>query len=133
MGEVRRTTEFTILIADDDDRCREALRDIMSPEGFRTVVACSGEEAIDLVQTEAFHLVLLDMHMAKLTGLETLGIVRQFNALLPAILVTADATEALVRQAIAAQFFSVVPKPVSKPVLLYTVTRALQRSYGMRA
>ncbi len=133
MGAVKQGTDYSILIADDDDRCREALRDIMTPEGFRTVEVSSGEEAIDVVQVEPVHLVLLDMHMSKLTGLETLNIVRQFNALLPAILVTADATDTLVRQAIAAQFFSVVPKPVSKHILLYTVARALQRSYGMRA
>jgi CheY-like chemotaxis protein len=133
MAEVKQATGFSVLIADDDDRCREALREIISPEGFRTVEASSGEEAIDLVRVEAVHLALLDMHMPRLTGLETLGIVRQFNAQLPAILVTADLNDALVRQAIAAQFFSVVPKPVSKSILLYTVTRALQRSYGGRA
>ena len=50
MGTVKHTTDYSILIADDDDRCREALRAIMSPEGFRTVEVSSGEEAIDVVQ-----------------------------------------------------------------------------------
>jgi hypothetical protein len=44
--------------------------------------------------------------------------------------VTADATEALIRQALKAQAYSVIPKPVSKNVVLYTVVRALVRVYG---
>ncbi len=121
---------YAILITDDDRGCREALRDIFEPEGFRTLLASSGEEALDIVHEESIHLALFDMNMPRLTGLETLELVRQFNALLPCILVTADATEGLMRQAFRARVFSVIPKPVSKNVVLYTVVRALVRSYG---
>jgi CheY-like chemotaxis protein len=130
MTATHDTRDFSILIADDDRDCRDALRDIMQPAGFQLLVASSGEEALDLVQINTVHLALFDMHMPTLTGLETLRLVRQFRAGLPAILVTADANENVVRQAIAAQFFSVIPKPVSKSVLLYTVGRALMRFYG---
>jgi CheY-like chemotaxis protein len=126
-SEVR---DYSILIADDDKPCREALRDIMEPEGFHTLLASSGEEAIDIVRAGLVHLVLLDMHMPTLTGLETLQIVRQVNAVLPAILVTGDASDRLLRQAIQAHFYSVIPKPVSKNVVLYTVVRALACFYG---
>ena len=79
---------------------------------------------------EPVHLLLLDMHMPRLTGLETLQLLRQINALLPAILITGDANESLLRQACQAHVYSVIPKPVSKNVVLYTVVRALARSYG---
>jgi two-component system, response regulator PdtaR len=121
---------YSILITDDDDACRETLRSIVEPEGFRTRLASSGEEALDIVRDEPIHLALLDMHMPTLTGLETLQLVRQVNALLPCILVTGDASETLMRQACRAQFYSVIPKPVSKNVVLYTVVRALVRFYG---
>jgi CheY-like chemotaxis protein len=75
---------------------------------------------------------MLDMHMPTLTGLETLQLVRQINALLPAILVTADASDSLMRQAIQSQVYSVIPKPVNKNVVLYTVIRALAKFYGQR-
>jgi two-component system, response regulator PdtaR len=130
MLATQEARDYSILIADDDGRCREALRDIMEPEGFRTLLASSGEEALDIVQRRPVHLVLLDMHMRTLTGLETLQLVRQINALLPAILITADANESLLRQACQAHVYSVIPKPVSKNVVLYTVVRALARSYG---
>ena len=125
---------FRILITDDDNRCREALRDIMAPQGYETLEASCGEEAVDIVRSGVeVHLVLLDMHMPTLTGLETLQLVRQINALLPAILVTADASESLMRQAIQSQVYSVIPKPVNKNVVLYTVIRALTKFYGQRA
>jgi CheY-like chemotaxis protein len=121
---------YSILIADDDVGCRDALRSIVEPEGYRTLLASSGEEAIDIVQEERVHLVLLDMQMPTLTGLETLQFVRQINALLPCVLVTADATEGLIRQALRAKAYSVIAKPVSKNIVLYTVVRALVRAYG---
>jgi CheY-like chemotaxis protein len=124
--------DYSILIADDDGTCREALRDIMEPQGFRTLLASSGEEVIDIVRGAPVHLVLLDMHMPTLTGLETLYLLRQINALLPAILVTGDPSESVLRQASQAHVYSVIPKPVSKNVVLYTVLKALARFYGQR-
>jgi CheY-like chemotaxis protein len=121
---------YSILITDDDSNCRQALRDIMEPEGYRTLLASSGEEALDIVSEEPVHLALLDMHMPTLTGLETLLLVRQINAVLPCILLTADATDQLMRQALNARVYSVLAKPVSKNVVLYTVVRALLRAYG---
>jgi CheY-like chemotaxis protein len=130
MKATKEARDYSILIADDDRNSRDALRDIVEPEGFETLLASCGEEAIDIVRGRTVHLALLDMHMPTLTGLETLLLVRQINCMLPAILVTGDATESLVRQAIQAQFYSVIPKPVSKSVLLYTVLKALARFYG---
>ncbi len=124
-----QNSDFSILIADDDRECRQALADIVGPEGYHTLLASSGEEALDLFRDREIHLVLLDMHMPRMTGLETLFLVRQFNASLPAILVTGDATDALIRQAVQAHVYSVIPKPVSKHVVLYTVLRALERCY----
>jgi two-component system chemotaxis response regulator CheY len=121
---------YSILITDDDRECREALREIVEPEGFRTLLAASGEEALDIVREEPVHLALLDMHMPTLTGLETLQLVHEINAILPCILVTADANELLIRQAFRARAYSIIPKPVSKNVVLYTVVRALVRVYG---
>jgi len=68
--------------------------------------------------------------MPRLTGLETVQLVHQINELLPCILVTANATEDLMRQAFSVRAYSVIPKPVSKNVLLYTVVRALMKAYG---
>jgi two-component system chemotaxis response regulator CheY len=123
--------DYSILITDDDRNCREALREIMEPQGFRVFLAGSGEEALEITQAEPVHLAILDMHMPTLTGLETLSLLRQMRAILPCILVTADVTESLMRQAWQAHAYSVIPKPVSKNVVIHTVVRALIRVYGV--
>jgi DNA-binding NtrC family response regulator len=121
---------FSILITDDDTGCRESLRDILSPQGFRTLQASSGEEALDIAQEESIHLALLDMHLPRMTGLEILRLLHQIQAMLPCILVTADTSATLIRQACQAHAYSVLHKPVSRGSVLYTVTRALIRFYG---
>jgi CheY-like chemotaxis protein len=125
-----RTRPYSILITDDDRGARESLRSIVEPEGYRTYLASSGEEALDIVQERSVHLAIFDMHMPTMTGLEALELAHQINAVLPCILVTADATEELMRQAFRARAYSVIPKPVSKGVVLYTVVRALLKAYG---
>lgn len=117
---------LSVLIADDDDFCRETLRDIVEPEGYRTLLASSGEEAIEIVQGESIHIALFDLQMPRMTGLETVELVHQINALLPCILVTANATEEVIRQAFQVRAYSVIPKPVSRHILLYTMLRALK-------
>ncbi len=126
----RQPLPFSILVADDDRGIRETLADILAAQGFRPVLAADGAEAVEIVQVEMIHLVVFDMHMPRLTGLEALELVRRMNALLPAILMTADATKDLMRQAFEAHVYSVLPKPVSKAVMLNTMFRALTRVYG---
>jgi DNA-binding NtrC family response regulator len=125
-----RARPYSILITDDDRGCRETLRSIVEPEGYRTRLAESGEEALDIVREEPIHLALFDMHMPTLSGLETMELAHQINAVLPCILVTADASAELMRQAFRVRAYSVIPKPVSKGVVLYTVVRALLKAYG---
>ncbi|HZZ77793.1 MAG TPA: response regulator [Gemmataceae bacterium] len=116
----------SVLIADDDDSCRESLRDIVEPEGFRAILASSGEEALDIIREEPIHLGLFDLQMPRMSGLETVQLVHQINALLPCILVTGNATQEVIRQAFQVRVYSVIPKPVSKQMLLYTMLRALK-------
>lgn len=125
----RGPTPYSLLITDDDQAFRETLRGIFETEGFHTYLAGSGEEAIDIVRAEHVHLALLDQHMPRLTGLETLRILRQMNALLPVILLTAESTQELMREALSAHAFCVMSKPVSRSVVVYTVQRAIDRYY----
>jgi DNA-binding NtrC family response regulator len=121
---------YSILITDDDSGSREALREIMEPEGYRTLLASSGEEALEIIRVESVHLALFDVHMPRLTGLEVVQLVHEINDLLPCILVTGHASDDLMRQAFMVRAYSVIPKPVSKGILLYTVVRALMKAYG---
>ena len=120
---------YSILITDDDPATRETMRDIFEPVGFRTLLAESGEEAIDIVKDQDVHLALMDMHLPRLSGLETMTLVRQIKGLLPMILISAEQDDNLLRQALSAHAFCVLAKPVSKNVIIYVVTKALEKFY----
>src|SRR5439155_18486323 len=94
---------YSILVTDDDPVARETFRDIFEPVGYRTLLAESGEEAIDIVKDQDVHLALMDMHLPNLSGLETMSIVRQIKGLLPMILMSAEHDDNLLRQALSAR------------------------------
>jgi CheY-like chemotaxis protein len=118
----------SLLITDDDHDFREAVRGVFESR-FRTLLARDGEEALDIVRRQEVHLLLLDMHMPKLTGLETLRQVKRFKSRLPCILISAALDENLIRQAQLAEAFSVLAKPVSRKQLTGTVEAAMRRIY----
>lgn len=120
---------YSLLITDDDQGVRETLRDIFEPVGFRTYLAESGEQAIDIALDQEIHIALFDMHLPKLTGLETMEIIRQIKGVLPMILVSADRDQELMRKALSANAFCVLSKPVSPNTVIYYVTRALKKFY----
>lgn len=120
---------YSLLITDDDPSARETLREIFEPVGYRTFLAGSGEEAIDIVRRQEVHLALMDMNMPTLTGLETVEIVRQMKGLLPTILISAEADDALLRKALSAHVFCVLAKPVSRHAVIYVVSRAIEKFY----
>ena len=119
----------SLLITDDDRDFRETLRDVFLPRGFRALVAADGEEALDIVRREQVHLVLLDMHMPRLTGLETLRRVKQLDAALPCILISAGMDDVLAEEARRARAFSVLSKPVRVGELTRAVGSAMQLTY----
>ena len=120
----------SILITDDDREFRETLRALFEPRGFNTLLAGNGEEALDIVRDHDVHLLLLDMHMPRLTGLETIRRVKQFKSRLPCILISAGLDERLMQQARLAEAFSVLSKPITRLQLTSVVDMALRRTYG---
>jgi CheY-like chemotaxis protein len=121
---------YSILITDDDPVARETLREIVVPQGYHTLMAESGEEALDLVREHEIHLALFDMHLPRLSGLETLALIRQIKGGIPAILITADQDENLMRRALSEHAFCVLAKPVSKNVVIYVVHKAIEKYYN---
>ncbi|HEX4143969.1 MAG TPA: response regulator [Pirellulales bacterium] len=119
----------SILITDDDLDFRETLRSVFEPRGFRTLLAGDGEEAIEIIRGEEVHLVLLDVHMPRLSGLETLRLVKQFKWRVPCILLSAAVDDSIIRQAEMAQAFSVLSKPVSRAQITDVVAQAFKRTY----
>lgn len=123
----------SLLITDDDTDFRETLQGVFAPRGFRTLLAGDGEEALHIVHTQEVHLLLLDVHMPRLTGLETLRLVKQFKAMLPCILMSAQWDETLIEQARSAEAFLMLAKPVTLRQITGAVGEALERTYHWHA
>jgi DNA-binding response OmpR family regulator len=119
----------SLLITDDDRDFRETLCSVFESR-FHTLVAGDGEQALHIIRNEEVHLLLLDMHMPKLTGLETLRQVKRFKSRLPCILLSAALDENLIRQAQLAEAFSVLSKPITRQQLTSTVDAAMRRIYN---
>ncbi len=122
----------SLLITDDDPDFRETLQGVFEPKGFRTLLAADGEEALQIVRSREIHLVLLDVHMPRLGGLETLRQVKQFRAMLPCILLSAELDEMIIEQARQARAFSVLAKPVTLSQITRVVREALECAYHWR-
>lgn len=125
---VRSTRPYQLLIADDDLGFRETLQDVFEPY-FVMIVAKSGEEAVEMAESTHVDIALLDMHMRVLTGLDTLRILKSLNVTAPCILITADATDALRKDAEDAEAYSVLAKPITKGELVTTVSTAIEDAY----
>ena len=119
---------YQLLLADDDLGFRETLRIILEPH-FVLIEASSGAEAVELSEHHRIDIALLDMHMPQLTGLETLRVLKAVYAVAPCILITADATDQLCRDAAEADAFTVLRKPVTRRELVTTVSSALEECY----
>ena len=122
----------SLLITDDDPGYRETLRVVFELRGFRTILAGDGEEALRIVHDETVHLVLLDMHMPRLTGLETLRLLKEFRAMLPCILLSAQLDDLIIEQAQRAHADFVLAKTVTIGQITNTVRQSLQRTYAWR-
>jgi len=110
-----------ILIVDDDPGQRSLLDSFLRGQGFETVVASSGEHALEILRSESFNLMISDVRMPGLSGLETLRRARQEHGLLPVLLVTAYAD---IREAVGAMrdgALNYLAKPIDLDELLITV------------
>ena len=124
----------TLLITDDDRDFRETLRGVFEPRGYRTLLAADGQEALDMLAFEPVHLALLDMHMPRLTGLETIRRIRElpFDVVLPCILISAALDAAIEEEARRQRAFSILSKPVRLRDITGAVQQALIETYNWR-
>ena len=87
-----------ILVADDDPVIRKLLGQVLSEDGHKVSLATNGAQAIEKVQKEDFELLLSDVHMPVMNGLETLRIMRSTFPQLPVVMMDSYPDQ-LVKQA----------------------------------
>ncbi len=120
----------TLLITDDDDAMRESLGSLFRTRGCNTLMAADGREACEVVQTTEVHLVLIDFHMPRMTGLEALRSIKQYKQEMPVILMSARLDEQMSDQLMEADAFAVHSKPLDISRIRQDVSTALQTIYN---
>lgn len=122
-----QTTPYTVLVVDDDAGQRGLLVDFLAHQGFRTIPAESGEEALSLLAKEAPDLMISDVRMPGMTGLDALREARTTHPTLPVLLVTGYAD---VRDAVVAMRDGAVDY-LEKPIDLDELRRLVYRILGV--
>jgi DNA-binding NtrC family response regulator len=116
-----------ILIVDDDPAQRSLLDSFLSSQGFQTVVVPSGERALEVLRSQSVDMMISDVRMPGLSGLETLRRARQIRGGLPILLVTAHAD---IRDAVIAMRDGAV-NYLSKPIDLDELLSSVRQAAGL--
>ncbi|MGB6122436.1 MAG: response regulator, partial [Bacteroidota bacterium] len=116
----------TVLIVDDEEIIRESLSFVLSKEGYKVREAANGKAALDIVKSESVALVLTDLEMPEMKGIELLENVSKFSPETLVVIVTAygsiDTAIAALRQGAV----DYILKPVEFDELLIKVKRLLE-------
>lgn len=121
-----------VLIVDDEPLQREILKTILSEEGYETHAASSGEEALSIAGSYNPDVVLTDLKMGGMDGIELMGSLKS-GAYEPAVVImTAFGTVNTAVDAMKKGAFDYLTKPLDKDVVLLTVRRAMERTYLLK-
>lgn len=120
----------TILVVDDEQDIRRLLTYILKKEGFEILEASTGEEALTLARDESPDLIILDLMLPGIDGIEVCRLLKRNESTvsIPIIMLTAKGSEADIVRGLETGADDYVPKPFSTPVLTARVKSLLRRS-----
>ena len=117
----------TLLIADDDPGLRESLERTLTREGYRVILASDGNAALERLQAGGVDLVLTDLKMPGLSGIELLRAVKAIAADVDVILLTAFGTVEEAVRAMKEGAYDFLTKPFQRAQVLRLIRQALER------
>ncbi len=117
-------TDISLLIADDNPAMLTTLRDILEEEGVHVMTAASGMEAIAICRKNRFDVILLDVRMPDINGVETYRRIKEISEGTRVIMMSAFSVEELKREALKEGAIAFLQKPVDVEKLLKIVNEA---------
>jgi DNA-binding NtrC family response regulator len=118
-----------VLAVDDEEVVCESIRRVLTAEGYVVRTTTSSKEGVELLRRESFDLLLLDIKMPEMDGIEVLRRARDVSPETEVLIVTGYATIDTAVEAIKLGAFDYLEKPVSPPQLLVATARALERKH----
>jgi CheY-like chemotaxis protein len=134
MVQSNPNTRLTVLLANEQEGWHQTVRGLLEPQGVHTLVARSGREALNLIESQPVHVAVLDQQMPQLGGLQVIRLMRDLKKSSPpaAILLANQLTNHLLHEALGMHVFTVLAKPVDFNVLLDALARVLRRYHESR-
>ncbi len=124
---------YAILVIDDDDQLRISFCKLLEQEKYSVVGAASGEAGIEIVKQKTLDLVILDMRLPGINGMETFKQIKAIDPKLPVIIITAFGTTQIAIEATKMGAYDYVLKPFDVPEMLALIEQAIEAGYFMRA
>ncbi|MDH4205771.1 MAG: sigma-54 dependent transcriptional regulator [Desulfobacteraceae bacterium] len=118
----------TILVVDDDDAHRTMLRTLVGGWGYDIVESDDGSTAIEKVQERPFDLILMDVRMLRVSGLEALERIKAFNPAIPVTIMTAYSSVETAVEALKKGAYDYLTKPLDFDKLRLTIERAMEHT-----
>ena len=115
----------SILIVDDEPSILQSLSGLLTDEGFEVITANNGYEALKTIDSEAPDLVLLDIWMPGIDGIETLKEIKKNNASLPVVIITGHGNVETAVKATKLGAFDLIEKPLNIDKVIVTINNAL--------
>jgi len=117
-------TALQILVVDDDPAIRRTLRGVLEDEGHRVAEAGDGPQALEAIERRRFDVVLLDVNMPEMNGLQALTMIREQTPQTGVIMVSGESTIGTAVQALKRGAFDFIEKPVDPERLLDVIAQA---------
>lgn len=124
---MKSESEMTILVIDDEQNIREGSQRILSRMGYRVLTASNGQDGLGLVQAQRVSIVLLDLKMPGMDGMEVLTHIRLFDPEILVIVITGYATIETAIEAMKKGAYDFIPKPFEPDQLRIVINRARER------
>lgn len=119
--------EKTILVVDDEEAVRESLSAVLEREGYRVLLAGSGEEGLQILKDQALQLVISDHNMPGMNGVEFLKLVRERKPDVLRIMLTGDPDpQIIIRSINEGEIYRFIKKPWDNTMLRVTVYFAFE-------
>jgi PAS domain S-box-containing protein len=121
-----------ILVVDDESRIRDACKLVLGEQGFEVSLASDGDQGVAMIQKEHFDVILVDLMMPGLSGLEVLSFVREKHPHTVVIVITGYATLEHSIEAMKKGAFDFIPKPFTPEQLRTVVAKAIKYNRALQ-
>ena len=119
-----------ILLVDDNGAFIDSVKDILEDEGHKVITALNGEDAVSMIRKDSFDIVLMDIKMPGMNGVESFIKMKEMNPDVKVILFTAYTLEDLIQQARGEGVWAVLKKPLDMEYLLSIIKESKKNDHG---